>query len=70
LGIGIDELLALKVGIKQASKIYNLPFVIAALRLIEDIKKYNKVDGLKRELSALYLQKYTLDQACFHQNKP
>jgi hypothetical protein len=42
LGIGIDELLALKVGIKQAAKMYNLPFVSAILRLIEDIKNIIK----------------------------
>jgi hypothetical protein len=64
LGIGLDEILALKVGIKEASEIYNLPFVSATMGLMEDIRKYNKVDGLKRELSALYLQKHMLDEAC------
>jgi hypothetical protein len=69
LGVSVDELLGLKVGIKQAAKLYNLPFVSATLRLIDDIKKYNKIDGLKRELSALYLRKYILNQACLHQNQ-
>jgi hypothetical protein len=68
-GIGIDELLALKVGIIQAAKHYNLPPLAATLRLIDDTKKYNKSNGLKEELSALYLQKYTLDQACSHQSQ-
>jgi hypothetical protein len=63
LGIGIDQLLALKVGIKLAAKMYNLPFISATLRLIDDIKKYNKINGLKKELAALSLQKYTLDEA-------
>jgi hypothetical protein len=39
------------------------------LRLVEDIKKYNKIDGLKREISALYLQKFTLDEFCSQQNE-
>jgi hypothetical protein len=39
LGIGLDELLALKVGIKEASEIYNLPFVSETMGLIEDIRK-------------------------------
>jgi hypothetical protein len=69
LGIGIEELIALKVGIKQAVKHYNLPFVSATLRLIDDIKKYNKINGLKKELSALYLQKYTLNAACLRQSQ-
>jgi hypothetical protein len=68
-GIGIDELLALKVGINQAAKFYNLPPLAATLRLIDDIKKYNKINGLREELSALYLQKYTLDQACSRQSQ-
>jgi hypothetical protein len=69
LGIGIDELIALKVGIREAAKHYNLPFVSAILRLIEDIKKYNKINGLKKELSALCLQKYTLNEACSSQSE-
>jgi cell division septum initiation protein DivIVA len=69
LQIGIDELIALKVGIREAAKWYNLPFFSATLRLIEDIKKYNKIDGLKREISALYLQKYMLDEACSRQSQ-
>jgi len=69
LGIGIDELLAIKIGINQAAKFYNLPPLTATLRLIDDIKKYNKINGLKEELSTLYLQKYTLDQACSRQSR-
>jgi hypothetical protein len=69
LQIGIDELIALKAGINQAAKLYNLTFFSATMHLIDDIKKYNKIYGLKKELSALYLQKYTLDQACFRQNQ-
>jgi hypothetical protein len=42
LGIGLNELLALKIGIDQAAKHYNSPFVSAALRLIDDIKHITK----------------------------
>ena len=69
LGIGIDELLAFKVRINQAAKMYHLPFVAATLHLIEDIKKYNKINGLKKELSALYLGKFALNEACSSQSK-
>jgi hypothetical protein len=41
-GIGIDELLALKVGMNLATKHYNLPPLTATMRLIDDIKKYNR----------------------------
>jgi hypothetical protein len=33
------------------------------------IKKYNKIDGLNRELYALYFRKYTLDKACSRQSQ-
>ena len=67
--IGIEELLALKVGIIQAAKHYNLPPLAAILQLIKDIKKYNKINGLREEISALYLQKYTIEQACSRQSQ-
>jgi hypothetical protein len=57
------------VGINQAAKYCNLPFVSAAVRLIVDIRTYNKINDLKKELSALQLQKYTLDQACSRQSQ-
>jgi len=67
LGIGIDELLALKVGVYQATKHYNLPPLAATLRLIDDIRKYNKINGLMEELSTLYLRKFVINEACSSQ---
>jgi hypothetical protein len=64
LQIGIDELIALKAGIREAAKDYNLPPLTATLQLINDIKKYNKIDGLKKELPALYLRKFTINEFC------
>ena len=69
LGFGIQELLGLEVGIKEAAKMYNLPFVSATVRLIDDIKTSNKINGLKRELDRLSLQKYALDEACSSQSR-
>ena len=69
LGIGVNQLLALEIGIKKAAKHYNLPFVSAAMQLTEDIKKYNKINGLKKEIDALSLQKYALDEACLNQSE-
>jgi hypothetical protein len=64
LQIGIDELIALKVGISEAAKHYNLPPLIATLQLINDLKKYNKIGGLKKELTALNFQKYVINEFC------
>jgi hypothetical protein len=69
LGVGINELLAVEMGIKEAAKYYNLPYVSAAMQLIEDIKTLNKINGLKREVDRLSLQKSLLDQACSRQSQ-
>jgi hypothetical protein len=68
-GIGIEELIGLEIGIKEAAKMYNLPFFHSALQLIDDIKTCNKINGLGRELDRLSLQKYALDQACSCQSQ-
>jgi hypothetical protein len=47
-----------------------LPSLAATLRLIEDIKKYNRIDGLKRELARLSLQKFAITEACSRQREP
>jgi len=67
LGIGINELLALEIGIKEAAKYYNLPYVSATMRLIDDIRTLNKINGLKRELDRLSVQKLAITEACTRQ---
>ena len=37
--------------------------------LIDDIKKYNKINSLKKELDALTLQKYALNEICSRQSQ-
>ncbi len=37
------------------------------MRLIEDIKTLNKINGLKRELDRLSLQKLAITEACARQ---
>jgi hypothetical protein len=69
LQISVEDLIASKIAINQAVKHYDLSPLTSTLRLIDDIKKYNKIEGLKKELSSLYMQKYTVDQVCFGQNK-
>jgi hypothetical protein len=68
LGIGVDELIAVKASINQAVKLYNLAPLAATLRLVEDIKLYNKIGGLNRELHKLSLQKFALTEACARQS--
>jgi hypothetical protein len=51
LGIGLDELLAFEIAINQSARHYNLPFVSATMRLIDDIKSYNKINDIKGQLT-------------------
>jgi hypothetical protein len=67
--VGIPELMGLEVAIKEAAKMNNLPFFHSAVRLIEDIKAYNKLGGLKKEIDRLSLQKSLLDQAYSRQSQ-
>jgi hypothetical protein len=39
------------------------------LRLFNDIKDYNKIDGLKKELSRLCQQVFVFNEICANQNQ-
>src|SRR5947208_3324675 len=41
--------------------------VCAAFLLINDIKDYNKLGGLKKQLATLYAQIYTVNEVCSDQ---
>jgi hypothetical protein len=68
LQISVEDLIASKIAINQAVKLYNLPPLAATLRLIEDITLYNKIGGLNRELQKLSLRKFAITEACAHQS--
>jgi uncharacterized protein (UPF0335 family) len=69
MNIDIKELLVFHTVVNQIAKQYDLPPSVAAFRLFRDIRDYNKIGGLKRELSGLYLQKHALVQACARQSQ-
>jgi hypothetical protein len=69
MNIDTKELLVFDTAVNQIAKQYNLPPSVAALRLFNEIRDYNKIGGLKKELSGLYLQKYALVQACARQSQ-
>jgi vacuolar-type H+-ATPase subunit I/STV1 len=52
-GIGIQELIGLDIGIKEAAKVYNMSFFNSTMKLIEDVKSYNKIGGLRPSQSLL-----------------
>ena len=50
-------------------EIYNLPIYTAAFRVVNDIRDYNKLGGLKKQLATLSAQVYVVKEVCSHQNQ-
>ena len=69
LNIDIKELLVFDTAVNQIAKQYNLPPSVAALRLFNDIQAYNKIGGLKREVSRLSQQVFVVNGVWANQNK-
>ena len=69
LNIDIKELLVFDTAVNQIAKEYNLPPSVAAFRLIRDIKDYNKMGGLKSEISRLCQQLFVVNGICTDQNQ-
>jgi hypothetical protein len=69
MNIDISELLALDTPVNEIARLYHLPLYVAAFRLFRDIRDYNKIGGLKKELSELYVRKFTINEACSRQSQ-
>lgn len=67
--IGKSEFLSLDAAVTETSEQYNLPIPTAAFRVINDIKDYNRVGGLKKQLAALCVQLYAVKKLCSQQNQ-
>jgi hypothetical protein len=69
MNIDISELLIFDTAVNKIAKQYNLPPSVAALRLFNDIRDYNNIGGLKKELEILFTQVFAVKWLCFSQNK-
>jgi hypothetical protein len=69
MGIGIDKLLPFSLAVNEKARTCNLPISAAAYRVIEDIDNYNRVGGLKNEISRLAVQIYGMNEICAPRNK-
>jgi hypothetical protein len=65
--IGKSELISFKVLVNEAAETYDLPHSSAAFHVLNNLRDYNEVGALKKELQRLLLQKYALDHACSRQ---
>jgi hypothetical protein len=69
LNIDIKQLLVFDNIVNQLAKQYNLPPYVAALRLFNEIRDYDKIGGLKKEVSRLCQQVFVVNGICANQNK-
>jgi|SRR5215212_1649552 len=69
MNIDINELLVFDNAVQEISKQYSLPSSVAAFRLFDEIKDYNKIGGIKREISRLSQQLIVVDGICTNRNK-
>jgi hypothetical protein len=67
--ISMVELLVFDDAVSDTAEQYNLPIPAAAFQVINHIKDYNKLGGLKKQLAALCTQQYAVREVCSHQNQ-
>ena len=68
LRISIDELLAFHTAVCERAEIHNLSRESAAYRVIEDIRDYDKLGGMRKQQSDIATQIYWLNQFSWRQN--
>ncbi|MFL6418076.1 MAG: hypothetical protein ACJ71P_01485, partial [Nitrososphaeraceae archaeon] len=69
MNIDIKELMVFDTAVNQVAKKYNLPTSVAASRLLNEIRDYDKIGGMKREISRLCQQLIMVDGICTNRNK-
>ena len=69
LHIGRSELISFKVAVNEAAQQYGFPASTAAFHVLNNIRDYNKIGGLKKELNNLLAQVFAVKEVCFRQNK-
>jgi hypothetical protein len=69
MGIGIDKLLPFSLAVNEKAQKYNLSISAAAYRVMEDIENYNRIGGLKKEISRLAVEIYSINEMSAPRNK-
>jgi DNA-binding transcriptional MerR regulator len=69
LHIGRSELISFKVAVNEAAQQFDFPASTAAFHVLNNIRDYNKIGGLKKELNKLTAQVFSVNEICFRQNK-
>jgi hypothetical protein len=67
-GIGINPLIAFNILVTETAETYKIPISTAAFRVIKEIEDYRKIIGLKKELSRLAVQIYSMNEILGRKN--
>jgi predicted RNase H-like nuclease len=62
-------LISFKAAVNEATQQYGFPSSTAAFHVLNNIRDYNKIEGLKKELNKLTTQVVSVNEVCFRQNK-
>ena len=62
--IGVDKLLVFSVAVNEKAETYNMLISATVYRVIDDIENYNRIGGLKKEISRLAVQIYGMNRIC------
>src|SRR5207245_4204056 len=68
LRIGMGELLAFHTAVSEKAEMHNLSMGSAAYRVIEEIRDYNNLGGMKKQLSDVSMKIFTMKQISSRQN--
>jgi DNA repair ATPase RecN len=69
MNIDIQQLLVFESTVNQLAKQYDIPPYVAAFRLFNEIKDYEKIGGMKREISRLCQQIFVVNEVWANQNR-
>jgi hypothetical protein len=67
-GIGIDQLIVFNILVTETAETYNTLISTSVFRVIKEIEDYRKIIGLKRELSRLAVQIYSVNKILGRKN--
>jgi hypothetical protein len=60
--IGVDKLLVFSVAVNEKAESYNTSISAAVYRVIDNRENYNRIGGLKNEISRLAVQIYGMNK--------
>jgi hypothetical protein len=69
MGISIDKLLPFSIAVSEKAHTSRLSISTAAYRVIEEIDNYNRIGGMKNEISNLAMQRCAINQMSASRDK-